>query len=196
MANLTTIAAVKTHLGLPADDSSQNAKIAALIEGVSALVETSCRRTFSRAEYTAKIDGDGDQEILLPQFPLLELTGISIDGTAVDIDAEIAAGDITIDEPAGIVFREAGFRRGRQNVVVTFEAGYTLPQEDEESGAAPTLPRDLQLAVNRICARIYERSTAEGVGTVSPDRFQVQYKDSFDPEIQATLDAFTRSLLA
>lgn len=197
---LTTLAKVKSHLGIPSTDTSKDAKLQEIIDGISEYIEGQTSRKFGAQIYTLKLSGDGSDELVLPQFPIIEdgeevaITALSMDD--VDIFAEIASGDIDVDAEHGILYREAGWRQGRRNITITYAAGYMTPDESSlESGltGAEDLPKDISLATTRIVARIYERSTAEGVASASPGSFSVSYKDSTDEELIQTIGKYARA---
>lgn len=198
--NLTTLEKVKNHLGIPEAETSKDAKLREIIDGVSEYIEGQTSRKFGAQIYTFKLSGDGSDELVLPQFPVIQdgddvaITSLTMDD--VDIFSEIASGNIDVDAESGILYRKTGWTNGRRNIVITYAAGYMTPDESSlESGltGAADLPKDLVLATTRIVARIYERSTAEGVASASPGSFSVSYKDSTDEELIATIGKYARA---
>lgn len=186
--NLTTTARVKDHIGIPSADTSRDAKIAAIVGGVSRYVEGQTSRRFGLSERSLVLSGDGTDELILPDYPVISISALSVDGTAL---TEEQIEDLDKDLEAGILYRTAGWREERRNIRITLEAGYLDP-DDEESGGAVPLPEDLVLAATRLAARIYERSTAEGVASVSPSSFSVSYKDAMDEDIKETIARHSR----
>ena len=71
MADLVTLAILKTRLQVPSSDTSQDATLSALITQVSALVEADLHRTFAQTNYTEVYEGTGSQWLPLRQKPLL-----------------------------------------------------------------------------------------------------------------------------
>jgi len=196
---LSTLAKLKAHLGIPESDTSKDTKLTTLLEGSSEYIQGQTARKFELQSYSMKLSGNGTDELVLPQYPLLtdgeeiSITELLLDD--VNILSEIASGDIDVDAEAGILYRSAGWYAGRRNIEISFSAGYVLPGESG-SGDAPDLPKDLELAAIRLAARVYERSTAEGTSSVSPSSYSVSYKDAVDPEIQETIARHARVRIA
>lgn len=125
------------------------------LEAASEIVRRYCRRRFTYvADDTVILDGTGRYSLLLPQYPVVEVTSITEDDVElVDND------DWIVDTEAGILYRRslgylygALWNRGRHNVTVTYSHGYTLPGEPPVDGVDP-LPSDLQLIVAQIASR-------------------------------------------
>ena len=198
---LSTVERLKTHLGIPLADTSKDAKLEKILKGASAYAERQCSRSFGVAVHTEKHDGDDSVDLQLRQFPIADENSggesgivVTIDGETIDLDAEIEARQASVDRGAGIVTRDRGFAEGNQNVEVTYTAGYVLPS-DESDAEPQTLPEDLELAVLRLAARVYERSTAEGATNVNAGSFSVAYAKEMDPEIHATLDTHAKVII-
>lgn len=191
--NLTTTAKVKEHIGIPAADTSRDNKIGALIPGVSKYIEGQCSRNFEYTSYDFKLSGDGTDELMLPIYPVKEIVSLAIDG--VDL-TEAQIDSLDIDQKTGIVYAPAGivFSSGRRNIEISVMAGYIDPDESQE-GDIPTIPEDLELAARRLTAKIYEKSTAEGVVSVG-GTFKVQYADAADEDIKETIGRYSRIKVA
>lgn len=187
--NLTTLEKVKSHLGISTADISKDVKIAALVPGVSKFIQGQCARDFEYQEFTLKIDGDGSDQLILPQYPVHEISAISVDGVAMESE-DIAALDL--DRESGCIYKSSGsWPAGRRNIVITFFAGYLEPDESE-SGDIAALPEDLVLAATRLTARAYERSTAEGTSSVSTGSFNVNFREAIDDDIKAIIGSYSR----
>jgi hypothetical protein len=196
---LTTRAKLKAHIGIPAANTTKDALLDTIIEGVSGFIETTTNRVFDITEYTEVLDGTPLDEIFLKQYPLIDVLSLFVNGTEIDLDAEEEAETVVIDNETGSVYREGGFGSGRKAVRVTYTAGYVLPEEAEsgvdvsESGVVgEDLPAALEGAAIRLSARVYERRTAEGVSSVSPTGLSVTYKDAIDADIVTVLQAYTK----
>jgi len=195
---LTTLAKLKAHLGLPSNDTAKDAVLSVIIAGSSRYIETQTARHFELQSHTLKLDGDGTDMLMLPEYPVLmdgdepAISVLKIGDT--DILSEIASGDVDVDSKAGILYRSAGWLEGRRNITITFSAGYILPGESAGSGEedAPDLPDELELACIRLSARVYERRTAEGVSNVSTAGFSANYAAEIDDDIQAIIGANSR----
>lgn len=194
---LSTLTKLKRHLGIPVDDLTKNEMLNLLLTGSSNYIEGQTARALELQSHSLKLSGDGTDMLVLPQYPILMSDGVPAISVLkvddVDILAEIASGDIDVDDKTGILYRDQGWHEGRRNIEITFSAGYVLPGSDESGQeTATTLPEDLELASIRLAARVYERSKAEGITSVSATSMSVNYKDSIDPEIVETIARHAR----
>ena len=143
---LTTLAAVKTELGIA--DSAQDEALSAMIDQMSAAVESFCNRVFAIDAVTESVrlpQGSFDRPeagvsfLRLSRWPLIGVTSVTEDGTALaltDFEADFSAGTLLRLDGAG--------RRRRWNaecVVVVYSGGYKLPADEGR-----TLPFDIELA--------------------------------------------------
>lgn len=128
---LTDVTAVRLYMGARSlvytDDQVQ-----AALDAACAMVETYCNRIFAADDYTHTLDGRGTDMLWLPQYPINDVTTLTID------DEEIDAADYTVEDQS--IYYEDGFTLGRRNVVVEYNAGYT------------TMPADLHHAVTALTA--------------------------------------------
>ena len=195
---LTTRSKVKAHLGIPRANTSKDSIIDQIIDGVSGFIETQTHRNFAIKEYTEVLDGTPYDEIFLKEYPLRDVLTLKINGVEIDIDAEEEAETIIIDKEVGSVYRENGFGSGRKSLRITYEAGFNLPEENDESGneesgeTGENLPDAIEAAAIRLTARVYERRTAEGVSSVSGDSMSVNYKDAVDADVISIIEAHTK----
>jgi len=86
MASFTTLSNVKTYLR-EAYDPSMDDLITLLITRISDLFENSTDRTFDSTAYYEWLDGTGEQELALKQYPIIALRRVVFD--------TVGAGDIT-----------------------------------------------------------------------------------------------------
>lgn len=189
---LTTPEKLKRHLGIPASDTLKDQVLTDIVTGVSGLMESAMNRKLGIADYTAKLDGDGGTDLFLPQLPLVEVTAVSVDGSALTVDDEITAKTLIVENGPGILHRPSGWPVGRRNIEVTYRAGFVLPADQDESGESQegeNLPADIEHACIRISARVYERKTAEGVTSVTSSNLTAAYKDALDPDLEAVIAA-------
>ncbi len=191
---LATLSQLKSHLGIPQADTSKDTVLDFLLEGVSGSIETMTSRRFELQSHSLKLSGDGFDSLVLPHYPIhvendvVMITELTLDGVA------IALTTLDIEADGAILYRKAGvWNLGRRNIEITYSAGYKLAHTEEVGNTdAATVPAELQLATVRIAARVYERKTAEGVSSVSPASFTVNYKDYIDPDVKAMIDGHTR----
>ncbi|RJX29178.1 MAG: phage gp6-like head-tail connector protein [Desulfarculus sp.] len=195
---LTTLAAVKRYLGLTAIDHDD--LLEGLIEAVSAQFNAFCDRKLRARDYShlaedpdydpanALLSGSGYPELLLPQYPVISLTTLVVDGREV---APAAGGSgYALDAAAGVVSLTSGvFPRGWHNVGLVYRAGFSAA------------PADLaQAAVEQTAARFQESAAGQGRLGVSArtlaDGSVSYHGGALLPQVQAVLERYrNRSLL-
>ena len=80
---LTTLARLKTELGLDAQDTSQDDHLVLLVNASSAAIESELFRDLGRLEVTEVLSGYGRQHINLRRYPIESVSSAKVDGTAV-----------------------------------------------------------------------------------------------------------------
>jgi hypothetical protein len=139
---LTSIAHVKRELGLTG--STYDVILAGLVEHASSAIESYCNRIFARQVYSETLPGFGGVELQLGRAPLIAVSSVLEDGTAI---TDYSLGD----RDESYLYREAGFGwtaqamvglSGRQrwpmfatpapdrmqpDYTVAYTAGYLLP---------------------------------------------------------------------
>ena len=81
MGALTTIAAVKLHLGIT--DATDDALLTQLINQASDDIETRCNRTLTRETRTAEACEVAGDTFYLDLYPVASVASITVDGEAV-----------------------------------------------------------------------------------------------------------------
>ncbi len=132
MANLTTVAAVKAYLTVPS--ANQDSLIASLIVRESAHIEDWTGRVFPYTNRTARrLDGPGGPILVLPDTPILSVSSVSVDGTAIAASSDgILQAGYTYDDTY-LKLIGGLFYRGIGNVVCSWVAGY----QTSETGLVP-----------------------------------------------------------
>lgn len=123
--------------------------VVVLINQASASIETELRRKLRKQTHSERITPTGSQELLLSQWPILQVDHVVIDG----MDLEASAYSI---ENGGILYKDDGWpwrgyphglaydpRAVSRTVSVVYTAGYILPKDATEN-APCTLPADLE----------------------------------------------------
>lgn len=117
---------VKTYLGIT--DTNSDAVLNALVSNVSAAVEAYCNRTFASASYTETRNGGCGPKLFLANGPVTAVASVTVDGQTVNPAPDALSGGFVFDSnvvyirPGGIGPQE--FRKGIQNVVVQYTAGF------------------------------------------------------------------------
>jgi hypothetical protein len=145
--DLTTLAAVKSWLGITVDTS--DATLAQTITAVSRFTYNLLNRPslFSHA-VTERRDGVGNSRILLRQFPVLSVQSLSVDNVAIPASPLPGANQANpngwlLDPWDGTVPGKLqaldlygyGFGRGRQNIIASYTAGYAVTDEAQTIAA-------------------------------------------------------------
>lgn len=148
-----TLAEAKTYLGIKYE--TEDASLERLIDAASAAIRSYCNREILEAPYSRKFIGNGKSEAFIPGDPIVSVTWVTVDGTALD------AGDPGFISIKNTVYlRGYVFTRG-----AVCEIGYT-------AGHA-AVPNDVKQAALRILGSWqskrghldYESKTANGETT-------------------------------
>ncbi len=161
---LTTLATLKAYLQIAGDQN--DALLESLILAVSAQFAAHCGRNLAARSYSpdpaspdfdpgnAVLDGNGYPDLLLPQYPVVSLDALTVDGQALDpapLGGQAGAGWL-LDRAAGVVSLGQGvFPRGRANVTAAYRAGFAA------------MPADLaQAACEQAAVRFQESAAGQG----------------------------------
>lgn len=139
--DLTTLAAVKAYVSNPAADPV----LSALIVRESAHIRSILNRgLLVPTTYTQQFSGQGTRQLVLPEWPLLSLTSLVVDGTTIPIAPQINDplpasvpfgwrfqpwNGVPPGQPAVVDLVGYRFFGGFQNVVATYKAGYQVSNE-------------------------------------------------------------------
>ncbi|MCF8033870.1 MAG: phage gp6-like head-tail connector protein [Desulfarculaceae bacterium] len=195
---LTTVAGVKQYLAIASTE--HDGLLERLIEAVSAQFNAYTGRKLTARDYSylsgddaydpdnALLSGAGYAELLLPQYPVLGLSSLVLDGREISP----ASGGVgwVLDAGAGVVTRLDGvFPRGAHNVGLVYRAGFE------------TAPPDLvQAAIEQAAVRFQESGAGHGRLGVSArtlaDGSVSYHAGALLPSVKAVLDRYrNRSLL-
>ncbi len=173
---ITTLKETKIWLGIDVTDNSDDDVINAILAPADKWIKEYCQRDFELTSYTSELyDGQGHQNLFLKHYPVIEVTGLEIDGEAIDLD------DLITYEN-GTLYYAAGFPGGHQNISVTYSAGYA------------TLPEDLKLATNMLVKMIYDRRDQEvfGVEQYSLGYVRSVLTEEMPHEVREILSRYTK----
>lgn len=141
MADLTTISAVKAYIGKT--DSADDALLAALVTAYSQWVRSWTNRDFTVQTYNIWRSGRGGQMLMLPQWPVISINSLVIEGVPMAAQAVWGSYGYRFTDQA-IVIDGAYFPMGSSNINVGFAAGFA------------TVPTDIAQAVNELVALRYK----------------------------------------
>lgn len=80
MGNLVSLAEVKTHLDIPSDDESKDARLNQLIPQVSDIVSDYCRDDFEQKEHDPEWFDGGSEAIWVRHRPIKSIIYLKFDG--------------------------------------------------------------------------------------------------------------------
>ena len=149
-SDLISLATVKAFLNVT-DPSKDDATLGMMITQVSrAIISNINRNSFLPRSFSEIRNGDGKQKMMLKNFPVLSISSLTVDGTAITAapallpNAPTSSGYVfepADDEPPGsnqsIMLRGLCFNRGGQNVLVSYVAGYQVTGEAAVIPASP-----------------------------------------------------------
>jgi uncharacterized phiE125 gp8 family phage protein len=124
------------------NNNNEDSLLDRLITAVSANVESYLNRKILVASYTEWYDGTGTDRLLLTQYPVTAVQSVMMDGVTVSAAADATSTGWSFDD-VGIFYQFGKFTRNRQNVKVTYTAGYA------------TAPQDIQQAVLELASMRY-----------------------------------------
>jgi uncharacterized phiE125 gp8 family phage protein len=149
--DFTTKSAVKEYLEMTTDntydDSFDN-----LITRATTFIQNETHRQLLETTYQETIDGDGTTKLFLSEYPIISVDTITIDDDTVysSDSAQDGASYYIYNNPA-IIRRSVNWPENYQNIVVTYDAGYS------------TIPGDLEQACIELVAFKYENKDYIGL---------------------------------
>lgn len=194
--DLTTVAAVKAYLGIPANATADDAVLQGLITSVSQYWITRTQRSelSSVQSFNERYNGNGKDTLQLRHWPIVSVTALTVGGLPVPQSADyIDPGWVLNERATALVIIGAGtygkgfygisFEYGRLNINVQYTAGF------EE------VPFDVQDAVNQHVAIKYKRRNTldqESI-TIPSSGGTTRYRDwEVPPEIERVINAYRR----
>lgn len=183
---LTTLERVKAELGVT--DTTDDAVLEGMLDRASSAIADETRRVFGVHTVTETLDGTGSRLLGLSRTPIIAVSAVLEDGTAIT--------DYSIEDAgAGALYRANGWGRsgglrmwgteafssgyilpGYQDLrySVTYQAGYILPAE-----ASPTLPGAVEQAcLETVKAWYSERDGSAEVSSLQIGQLRVSYRAS------------------
>ncbi|NUQ01771.1 MAG: hypothetical protein HUU35_18150, partial [Armatimonadetes bacterium] len=127
---LTTVPALRAQLAGGATDDTTGrlaeASLAALIERASAAIEGYCDRVLLAPtdDQTYHLDGNGEQRLVLPEWPIAALTSLRIDGEDIAPRGDGPSGYVAREAEGWLDLRGHTFTVGLGNIEVVGRLGY------------------------------------------------------------------------
>ena len=130
-SGLVSLSEAKTELGWSGETDADEDALVAMIEAVSAACEAYTNRVWRQRTFTEALDGDGGSELILGHAPILSITSVTENGSAVAA-AGYAANTSTITRLSG--YAAGSWTAGVRNIAVTYVAGVADVPADVRRG--------------------------------------------------------------
>lgn len=178
MADLTTIDLVRSYLG---DDATENQEmLASLISSESARFEGIVGGPIVSVTVTGEtFNGLGNQTYFPAKWPVVSVSAVSVDGTAVPARPSVTEDGFVVD---GNAVRLVGytFTKGYRNCSVTYVAGY---------GAAA--PADVQQAVAEMVVSKFKSKDRSNLASAAMAGESVTYlTDMMSEAVRTVVDRY------
>lgn len=132
--------------------SLPTAERTALIEAASGAVEDFCRQSFEAVEATERYDGSGTTRVWLKRRPVAAVASVVVNGEPLtSFDFNPQTGELFLGDGRAHVYFAPRFPVGRQNVEVTYTAGW------------PTIPAPVKRAAIMALRHLYDSTSKTGV---------------------------------
>jgi hypothetical protein len=129
MADLTSLPAVKTYLGIPLNQTEDDALLQSLIAGVSVGLQNWIGRDLALGPHTDRVDGNGKPQMLFPAWPVSAVASVTIDGRKIPAATSAQSYGYRFDATMLILNADC-FPWGYRNVELAYTAGYaTVPAD-------------------------------------------------------------------
>lgn len=149
---LITLDELKEYLKIDVSQTDDDEVLQALLNSASSWITGFLGRNLLKQTYVEYYDGDGSDELLLRNHPVVSITSIYVDYLRQwASNTLVASTDYYVKKQSGIVkafYMFGNFIRGRANVKITYVAGY-LPDIDKTE-VQGGMPHSIRLAVKRI----------------------------------------------
>jgi hypothetical protein len=179
---LTTLANVKEALTIPTATTDKDDLIKSIINAVTELIEGWCRRRFLSTTYTDELyDGDDSYILFLEHYPIISVTSLYVNDVLQTVRTETLGPGYVIYLKEGKIEHDMAFSGGRQNIKITYVAGWAAIPNDVEMAARMQASRVFQL-INKKELDIASRSLADG-------SIQLMRKE-FLPEVEIMLKKY------
>ncbi len=143
---------------LKIEGSGQDTFLTQCCTWAQALIESYCRRKFEETIYTdEEYRGDGSSILYTRQYPIISVTAIMIDDTAMtDVESDY----VKINKNTGAIYLVSSIftKKKYPNVIITYKAGFV----------AANMPEEIKYAVCELAALIYKDSD-KGKGRLGID---------------------------
>lgn len=176
-----TLNQTKDYLSIALADTSQDTWIETLINAASDRIERHCCRSFKSSSRQTLLDGHGNNEILLPHYPVTAVADVREDSARVfGTDTKLETTAYGIMDTMVLRLHSTYFSEGSQTVQVNYTAGYA------------TVPGDLQIACLFLVEWMYRirNDRRLGRGTVTKMSETIENLPGIPKEVLEILEPF------
>jgi len=187
---LTTKARVKTFLGIT--DASLDTLIDQLINRATDWFEARTNRRFLETDIVELHDG-GEKEVFMRQFPVTVFTSVerNIGTEAIPNFQLFNVNDFHVYFDEGYIsffgihdFNVQGrTQRGKENIRITYKAGFKIDFAFVEDITKHTLPLDIEDFVIRLVARRINLRNAQGVSSESVEGASITWANPTNEQL-------------
>lgn len=167
-------------------------RVTAAGEYVQGIIEGACQTSFVAREVTETLDGTGATRLMLSTPFVLAVNSVTIDGVACTDEFTVSHG--VLERRTVGTFTPLVWTRGRRNIVVNYDAGYSATPPADIKGAALQATRARLLATSDYSV-INDRQTSltTELGTIG---FVVAGEDrpTGYPEVDAVINRWAKKL--
>lgn len=180
---LTTIAAYKTYMEIPEDDTDQDAAIEMEINAVSDWIEGETDRKFAITEYVQHFTSNVRKIVLLDQYPVLTATVRGVSGESTEW---------TMDKAKGILVANTAWHGIAYTVEYT--AGFVLPKDATEE-TPRTLPTDLEISCIEIVAMRLEKRSSNHLAVEVTGPLRDEFLPNLPYHLQSVIDRYKKKVI-
>ena len=195
---LTTKARIKNKLGITIAD--HDTILDRLISSYTDFIQSQTNRYFKRTNYTNEIYSvKAKQDFLfLKQTPVISISSFQqrsgLPNAITWADVNAGEYELSPDTELGMIQCYFHLQQGVNQYRVSYTAGYLI-DFDTVGTATHTLPLDISELCEKLVIKAWKRREKAGLASESFDGNQTSWQKEMDPEDQATIDRYRRTLI-
>ena len=149
---IVTLAQMRAFLNIPTAQTGKDALLIELLDAYNNKIENYLGVALINVAYTESYDGDGSDSLFLNHYPIISVTSLSIDGTALSV---VADADFYIYADTGLIkldsatFTTTDYR----NVDIVYTAGH--------GAAIANVPDALKNALKTWVGRVFKAEVVD-----------------------------------
>lgn len=175
--DLTTLDQAKAWLGIT--NSNSDAVLTRLVSAASSAVQARIGYQLLTQAYTEQLDGNGKSVLAFGNPRVTAVSAVSIDGATVAARSSVTGAGYTFDADFLFLIGRC-FTRGRQNVAVTYTAGYAAA------------PLDLEQAVLEVIALKFKERDHTGISSKTLAGEVISFFRNVSTDTTAVIDNYRR----